>query len=186
MTGLRALQNSFQDYVLRGDQGVVSQVAAEDTADARERLQVYAEAYRLRLLEALGPALRLVNRTAARAEALAAAFGARVEPLAWEARNAALEGCGLLVNTTSLGLQGQAPLEIDLARLPATAVVTDIVYAPLETPLLAAARARGHRVVDGLGMLLHQARPGFEAWFGVRPTVDAELRDFVLQGLSGN
>ena len=89
----------------------------------------------------------------------------------------------MLVNTTTLGMSGQPPLELDLAALPGDAVVNDIVYAPLETPLLAAARARGNPVVDGLGMLLHQARPGFEAWFGVRPEVTAALRDFVLDGL---
>ena len=100
----------------------------------------------------------------------------------WEARGAALEDIGLLVNTTSLGMTGQPPLELDLDRLPTAAVVTDIVYAPLETDLLAAARARGNPAVDGLGMLLHQARPGFEAWFGAAPEVTAELRAFVLAG----
>jgi shikimate dehydrogenase len=92
----------------------------------------------------------------------------------------ALSGTALLVNTTTLGMTGQPPLEIELASLPHEAVVSDIVYAPLETPLLAAARARGHPVVDGLGMLLHQAVPGFEAWFGRRPEVTPALRDFVL------
>ncbi|HEX5080274.1 MAG TPA: shikimate dehydrogenase, partial [Geminicoccaceae bacterium] len=83
----------------------------------------------------------------------------------------------------SLGMTGQPELEIDLAPLPPAALVTDIVYNPLETRLLAAARARGHRAVDGLGMLLHQARPGFRAWFGVDPEVDEELRAAVLAGL---
>ncbi|EFH09214.1 hypothetical protein HMPREF0731_4568, partial [Pseudoroseomonas cervicalis ATCC 49957] len=90
-----------------------------------------------------------------------------------------LAEAALLVNTTSLGMAGQPPLSIDLAPLPTGAVVADAVYVPLETPLLAAARARGLRAVDGLGMLLHQARPGFEAWFGVLPQVDAELRALV-------
>jgi shikimate dehydrogenase len=90
-----------------------------------------------------------------------------------------LAGAALLVNTTSLGMQGQPPLAVDLAPLPAQAVVADIVYVPLETPLLAAARARGLRAVGGLGMLLHQARPGFSHWFGVDPVVDAELEAFV-------
>jgi shikimate dehydrogenase len=103
----------------------------------------------------------------------------------WEDRSAALAGCGLLVNTTSLGLTGKPPLEIDLAALPEDAVVADIVYSPLETDLLAAARARGHRCVDGLGMLLHQAVPGFERWFGVRPQVTPELRAHVLKSLAG-
>ena len=94
-----------------------------------------------------------------------------------------LDGATLLVNTTSLGMKGQPPLEIDLARLPHGAVVDDIVYMPLETPLLAAARARGHRCVDGLGMLLHQGRMGFEAWFGKKVTVSAEQRRAVAADL---
>jgi shikimate dehydrogenase len=95
----------------------------------------------------------------------------------------ALAGASLLVNTTSLGMTGQPPLEVDLAPLPAEALVTDIVYNPPETGLLAAARAHGHVVVDGLGMLLHQARPGFRAWFGIDPEVTDALRATVLAGL---
>jgi shikimate dehydrogenase len=124
--------------------------------------------------------IRLVNRTTARAEELARALGGPIRALPWEHRSRALEGAGLLVNATTLGMAGQPPLEIELAALPRTAPVSDIVYVPLETPLLAAARARGHPVVDGLGMLLHQAVPGFEAWFGHRPEVTPALRDFVL------
>ena len=126
--------------------------------------------------------LRLCNRTAARAEVLRDTFGGSVRVVPWEEREAALTDLGLLVNTTSLGMEGQPPLSLDLARLSASVVVNDLVYAPLETPLLAAARRQGNPAVDGLGMLLHQARPGFEAWFGVRPEVDAALRDFVLAG----
>jgi shikimate dehydrogenase len=125
----------------------------------------------------------LANRTRARAESLAEAFGPTVEVIGWDERNRALAGCGLLVNTTSLGMTGQAPLDIDLAALPADAVVADIVYNPLETPLLAAARARGNTAVDGLGMLLHQAVPGFERWFGVRPEVTPELKAHVAASL---
>ena len=124
----------------------------------------------------------LSNRTAARAEVLHDTFGGSVRVVPWEEREAALTDLGLLVNTTSLGMEGQPPLSLDLARLSGLAVVNDLVYAPLETPLLAAARRQGNPAVDGLGMLLHQARPGFEAWFGVRPEVDAALRDFVLAG----
>lgn len=124
--------------------------------------------------------IRLVNRGAERAEALAGALGGPIRVSGWSGMATSLDGAALLVNTTSLGMSGQPPLAIDLAPLPAEAVVADIVYMPLETPLLAAARARGHRVVDGLGMLLHQAAPGFEAWFGVRPEVTPALRDFVL------
>ncbi len=136
-------------------------------------------------LQDLGvPELRLSNRTEARATELAAALAAPdsapIRVLPWAGRREALEGAGLLVNTTTLGMTGQPPLDLPLDALPGSAPVTDIVYAPLETPLLAAARARGNPVVDGLGMLLHQARPGFEAWFGRAPEVTAELRAVLL------
>jgi len=103
----------------------------------------------------------------------------------WGAAAEVLADAGLLINTSTLGMAGQPPLELDLARLPSDAVVNDIVYAPLETDLLAAARARGNIVVDGLGMLLHQARAGFRAWFGVDPAVDEELRTAVLAARDG-
>jgi len=134
-----------------------------------------ARAIAAALLDAGCPGVTLVNRTPSRAEALARALGG---PIA-VAERPPLEGAALLVNTTSLGMQGQPPLEVDLAALPAGAVVADIVYVPRETPLLAAARARGLAAVDGLGMLLHQARPGFTEWFGVAPVVDDALREFV-------
>ncbi|MCQ4159787.1 shikimate dehydrogenase [Roseomonas sp. GC11] len=134
-----------------------------------------ARAIAAALLDAGCPRLTLVNRSRARAEALAAALGGPITV----ADAPPLADAALLVNTTSLGMQGQPPLSIDLAPLPATAVVADAVYVPLETPLLAAARARGLRAVDGLGMLLHQARPGFAAWFGVMPQVDAQLRAII-------
>ncbi|MCK8787603.1 shikimate dehydrogenase [Roseomonas sp. NAR14] len=137
------------------------------------------------LLDEGCPRVTLVNRTTERAEALARdldATDARPGRLRI-ATEAPLDGAALLVNTTSLGMEGQPPLAIDLAPLPDGAVVADAVYVPLETPLLAAARARGLRGVDGLGMLLHQARPGFEAWFGVAPAVDAALREFVAADL---
>ncbi len=127
--------------------------------------------------------IRLLNRTPARAAALVERFGGPVVSGDWDARSGALAGCGLLVNTTSLGMAGAPPLELDLDALPGNAVVADIVYAPLVTPLLADARARGHRTVDGLGMLLHQAVPGFEKWFGVRPEVTDELRSVVVADL---
>ncbi len=139
-----------------------------------------ARAVAVALLDAGTPELRLANRTAARAEALAEELGGEVTAVPWEARSAALGDLALLANTTSLGMTGQPPLDLDLGPLPTDALVTDIVYVPLETELLARARARGNPVVDGLGMLLHQARPGFEAWFGVAPEVTAELRAFVL------
>jgi shikimate dehydrogenase len=134
-----------------------------------------ARAIAAALLDAGAPRVTLVNRTAAKAEALARDLGGPIQVV----DRAPLEDAALLVNTTSLGMQGQPGLEVDLAPLPASAVVADIVYVPLETRLLAAARARGLVAVDGLGMLLHQARPGFEAWFGVAPQVDQALREVV-------
>jgi len=135
------------------------------------------------LIKVTDAKLLLANRTRARAEALAHVFGPRVEVMDWEKRNDALATCGLLVNTTSLGMTGQAPLDIDLAALPQDAVVADIVYTPLLTPLLVAAAKRGNPTVDGLGMLLHQAVPGFERWFGVRPEVTPALRAHVVASL---
>jgi shikimate dehydrogenase len=137
------------------------------------------------LLDAGATALRLVNRTPARAQALAEDIGGPIAVIAWSERDRALEGAGLLVNTTTLGMRGAGTLAIDLAGLPPAAVVADIVYAPLETPLLKAAAARGHPAVDGLGMLLHQARPGFAAWFGPMPEVTDDLRAVMLAGLKG-
>jgi shikimate dehydrogenase len=131
------------------------------------------------LVEAGAPSVRIANRTAARAEALAALFDRRVTAAPWDVLSEG-EGPILLVNTTSLGMTGQAPLRFDVDALAPGSVVADIVYDPLDTPLLAAARARSLVAVDGLGMLLHQAVPGFAAWFGVTPEVDAELRRAVL------
>ncbi|MGA9442671.1 MAG: shikimate dehydrogenase, partial [Methyloceanibacter sp.] len=135
------------------------------------------------LIEAGVPRILITNRTVAKAETLARDFGAPIEVIPWETKDSALSACGLLVNTTSLGMTGQPPLDIMVGALPAAAVVTDIVYVPLETPLLAAARARRLTAVDGLGMLLHQAVPGFERWFGVRPEVTPALRDHVVTTL---
>jgi shikimate dehydrogenase len=123
--------------------------------------------------------VHLANRTLDRARALADQFGASVHPVAWDAIGELLPQAGLLVNTTSLGMHGQPPLVIDVSRLPPQAVVTDLVYVPLETTLLASAKARGLRTADGLGMLLHQAVRGFELWFGQRPQVTRELRALV-------
>lgn len=136
------------------------------------------------LVDAGVPELRLVNRSVDRAEKLAADLGGPIRVSAWDDRARALDGAALLVNTTSLGMKGQPPLDLDLAPLPPEALATDIVYAPLITPLLAAARMRGNPVVDGLGMLLHQARPGFAAWFGREPEVTPDLRNFVLASLA--
>ena len=137
------------------------------------------------LIDSGVPEIRLINRTRSRAETLTSDLGGPVETIPWELRDEALDGAGLLVNTTTLGMTGNPPLELDLVALPSEAVVTDIVYNPLETELLRQAKLRGNPVVDGLGMLLHQARPGFAAWFGLEPEVTPELRAFVLGGLSG-
>ena len=126
----------------------------------------------------------VANRTLERAGALAAQFGPRVEAVTWETIGDCLPQAGLLVNTTSLGMHGQPVLDIDVGALPSRAVVSDLVYVPLETPLLAAARARGLQSADGLGMLLHQAVRGFELWFGQRPDVTAELRALVEADLT--
>jgi shikimate dehydrogenase len=136
------------------------------------------------LLHAGVPELRLINRTRERAVALAKQLGAEIKIEPWEHRAHALDGAALLVNTTSLGMTGAATLDLSLDSLPREAVVNDIVYTPLETPLLAAARRRGNIAVDGLGMLLHQARPGFAAWFGVEPEVTKELRAHIAATLT--
>jgi len=128
--------------------------------------------------------VHLVNRTLSRAASLAEKFGTAVVPAQWENIAELLPRAELLVNTTSLGMHGQAPLDIDVGLLPASAVVTDLVYVPLETPLLAAARGRGLKCADGLGMLLHQAVRGFELWFGRRPEVTPELRSIVEADLT--
>lgn len=127
-------------------------------------------------LRSRGVSVTIVNRTVERAQDLAARFGAGVEALGLAATPSLLMAADLLVNCTSCGMAGKPPLELDLAMLKPGAVVYDIVYVPLETPLLAAARARGHPTVDGLGMLLQQAGFGFSKWFGAQPTVTAELR----------
>jgi shikimate dehydrogenase len=128
--------------------------------------------------------VHLANRTLERANMLAARFGANVHPVAWDAIGALLPRTGLLVNTTSLGMHGQPALELDAGLLPPQAIVADLVYVPLETPLLAVAKARGLKTADGLGMLLHQAVRGFELWFGRRPEVTSELRALVEADLT--
>lgn len=125
----------------------------------------------------------VANRTLERAEDLRRRFGPRIRPISWDRASAELAGCGLLVNTTSLGMKGQPALDLDLSHLAEEAVVTDIVYTPLRTALLDQAAARGNRVVEGLGMLLHQAVRGFSLWFGVLPEVSTELYDLVARDI---
>jgi shikimate dehydrogenase len=129
--------------------------------------------------------VHLANRTTERALALADQFGPAVHPVAWEKLDELLPRAGLLVNTTSLGMHGQPALDVDVNLLASRAIVADLVYVPLETELLKAARASGLETADGLGMLLHQAVRGFELWFGQRPQVTSELRALVEADLRG-
>lgn len=161
---IEALRSGAPDW--RGGDGPAVILGAGGGA----RAIVYA------LIEAGAPEIRVVNRTLERAETFIEDFGSIVSAHSWERREDLLDGAALLVNTTSNGMVGQPPLDLRLDVLPRTAVVNDIVYAPLETPLLAAARARGNVAVDGLGMLIEQARPGFQAWFGIMPEVTPDVR----------
>ncbi len=132
------------------------------------------------LINAGAPEIRLANRTRQRSEILKDQFGARITITDWNRASDAAEDTALIVNTTALGMVGKPDLPFSLEHAPETALVTDIVYAPIETPLLEEARVRGNPTVDGLGMLLFQALPGFEAWFGQRPEVDEALRKAIL------
>lgn len=132
------------------------------------------------LLDAGAPEIRLTNRTRARAETLAEAFGPRVRVTDWQDPGAALDGAATAVNATALGMEGQPPFDLDLSALSPGSLATDIVYTPLHTPFLQAAAARGADTVDGLGMLLWQGVPGFRRWFGVEPQVTESLRSAVL------
>jgi shikimate dehydrogenase len=175
---LRSTNTDVEGFVASLDAGV------PDWASGVERAVVLgagggARAIVFGLIERGVRHIHVVNRSLERAVAMQQRFGDRVVPCGWDQRQSALAGAGLLVNTTTLGMAGQPPLEIELAPLPATAVVADIVYAPLVTPLLAAAGARGLRTVDGLGMLLHQAVGAFARFFGVRPQVTQGLRTLV-------
>jgi len=142
-----------------------------------------AKAIAVSLLETGVSELIIVNRTRARAEKLSMNLDGEVAVVDWDQRSEQLDEIQLLVNSTTLGMQGQPQLDLALDALPYDAVVMDAVYTPLSTPLLAAAQKRGNRIVDGLGMLLHQARPGFAAWFGRQPVVDDEVRDHILLNL---
>ena len=135
-----------------------------------------ARAIVVALLDEGVPELRITNRTLERAQVLAEAFGDRVKVVPWAQRNEAMAGVSLLVNTTTLGMHGQQPLDVALDALPLAAMVSDAIYIPMETALLTQARLRGHRTVNGLGMLLNQARPAFASWFGVLPDITPELR----------
>jgi shikimate dehydrogenase len=153
----------------RADHGPVAVMGAGGGA----RAVVYG------LMERGAREIRLCNRTLARAQKLAEDFGGPIKVLPWDTRHDAIEGVVMLVNATSQGMIGQAPLDLKLDKLPKNALVNDIIYIPRETPLIAAARGRGNRTVTGLGMLLHQGIPAWKAWFGVEPKVTAELRAMI-------
>jgi shikimate dehydrogenase len=167
------LRSVLPDFRLSGT--VVSVLGAGGAA----RGIVYA------LLQAGVCQVRLFNRTRARADSLAGVLGEKVRAFDWADRNERSRGVALLVNTTPLGMGRNESLDIDMHALGPTCVIADIVYVPLETPLLAAARRCGLATVDGLGMLLHQAVPGFERWFGVRPEVTDELRALLIRDIEG-
>lgn len=179
---LRATNTDVEGFINNLDACAPGWDAAEDAlvlgAGGSSRAVVFG------LLERGIRRVHLSNRTLARAETLATQFGSRVQPVTWDRVDDVLPRAGLLVNTTSLGMKGQPALAVDVSRLPQTAVVADLVYVPLLTPLLAAARGRGLKTADGLGMLLHQAVRGFELWFGRRPEVTAELRALVEADLT--
>ena len=138
------------------------------------------------LLQERAKEIRLVNRTLARAKGIAAEFGGPITALPWEQRHDALEGAAMVVNATSQGMSGQPALDIRLDKLPRSALAADIIYTPLETPFLAAARKRGNRTLNGLGMLLHQGRPAWKTWFGIEPEVTLELRSLMERSIEGN
>ena len=132
------------------------------------------------------PEIRLVNRTRAKAEAIADEFGGPIQVLPWEERHDSLDGVALAVNVTSQGMDGQAPLDLRLDDLPESALAADIIYTPLETPFLADARARGNRTVNGLGMLIHQGPAAWKLWFDIVPTVTEELRQRMERSIAGD
>ena len=142
-----------------------------------------ARAIVLSLMDEGATEIRLINRTLGKAQALADEFGKPVQAFDWAQRHAALAGAALLVNTTNQGMHGQPELDVQLNELPLSALVSDAIYVPLETQLLASARQRGNATVNGLGMLLNQARPAFQAWFGVMPDIDDALVKAITETL---
>ena len=138
------------------------------------------------LLQEGAKEIRLVNHTRSKAEAIAAEYGGPIKVLSWEDRHDVLDGVATAVNATSQGMVGEAALDLRLDKLPPTTLVADIIYTPLETPFLAAARERGNSTLNGLGMLLHQGPPAWKRWFGVEPTVTAELREQMERNIAGD
>jgi shikimate dehydrogenase len=167
------LKQFFPDF--RADTGPVTVIGAGGGG----RAIVYA------MLDQGAPEIRLVNRTAEKADAIAAEFDGPIVPVRWEDRHDSLDGAVLVVNTTSQGMKGEPALDIRLDALSATALAADIIYTPLETPFLAAARMRGNPTLNGLGMLLHQGPPAWKRWFGIEPVVTDALRQRMEQALGG-
>ena len=165
---IQSLRDEKPDW--RADKGPITVLGAGGAA----------RAIVLSLIDEGATEIRLINRTHAKASALAQEFGKVVTAYDWSARHDALAGCALLINTTNQGMHGQPDLELQLDQLPTTALVADAIYIPLETSLLAQARQRGNTGVNGLGMLLNQARPAFKAWFGVMPEITQELRQAII------
>jgi shikimate dehydrogenase len=165
---IQSLKDAKPDW--KADQGPIVLIGAGGAA----------RAVVVSLIDAGATEIRLINRSRDKAEQLASIDPDIVRVLDWSERNAALAGAAMLINSTNQGMYGQPALDIDLSELPLQAMVSDLIYIPLETPLLAAARQRGHLTVNGLGMLLNQAIPAFEAWFGVKPEITEELRKAVL------
>lgn len=165
---IQSLRDAKPDW--RADAGPVAVLGAGGAA----------RAVVLSLLDQGATEIRLLNRTRAKAQAMADEFGADISVFDWEERHEALDSVALLVNTTNQGMHGQPELDIQLDRLPVSALVSDAIYIPLETPLLHAARLRGNATVNGLGMLLNQARPAFHAWFGVMPEITPALHQAVM------
>ncbi len=168
---LQSLQDVCRDW--RADAGPVVVLGAGGAA----------RAILVALIEKGATEIRLINRTLDKAEALAHEFGTAIHATPWSARHEALANAALLINTTNQGMQGSAALELNLDALPTSALVSDIIYTPLSTPLLDQARLRGHTTVNGLGMLIHQARPAFQAWFGVMPEASKSLTDLLIASL---
>jgi shikimate dehydrogenase len=167
------LRHTFPDW--RGDAGPATVIGAGGGG----RAVVYA------LLDAGAPEIRLVNRTPSKPVAIAEQFGGPIVPVAWEDRHEALKGAAMVVNATSQGMDGQPPLDLSLNNLSADTLCADIIYTPLESPFLAAARAKGNRTINGLGMLLHQGPPAWERWFGLKPEVTPELRKLLEDSFVG-
>jgi shikimate dehydrogenase len=142
-----------------------------------------ARAILVALLQEGATEIRLLNRTLDKAQALAQEFGPSIQALPWSQRHEALAQAALLINTTNQGMHGTPALDLALDELPTTAMVSDIIYTPLVTPLLEQARQRGNTTVNGLGMLIHQARPAFEAWFGIKPAATSEISDLLIASL---